>query len=254
MKSFITTIICMAAWLNVCSQNLTVHVETPGTLSSLLEEEELNASILLSISGNLNGTDIKYLRELYGYNSLEEGTPMKDVLLTRLSLEEAKIVEGGEAYFFNPTSSMPEEASLLYTENDTIGPYMFSYCPSMEFVVLPKSTKYIGSFAFANVENPGIIESPLATPPACDETALYNMEEKTLVVPDGCKEAYSEKKIWEQFGRILEKHEYELGIDRTVSDLSESIKENVFDLQGRRLQSAPSKGLYIRGGKKYLVR
>jgi hypothetical protein len=80
------------------------------------------------------------------------------------------------------------------------------------------------------------------------------MEEKTLVVPDGCKEAYSEKKIWEQFGRILEKHEYELGIDRTVSDLSESIKENVFDLQGRRLQSAPSKGLYIRGGKKYLVR
>ena len=34
----------------------------------------------------------------------------------------------------------------------------------------------------------------------------------------------------------------------------EKADPNIYDLQGRRLQAAPAKGLYIRGGKKYLVR
>lgn len=254
MKSFLTTVFFMVAWINANTQNMTVNVETPGTLGNLLEGKELDASSLLSISGSLNGSDIKYLRGLYGFNEFEEDMPKNAVLLTRLSLEEAEIVEGGEAYFYNPTSSMPKEASLLYTENDTIGPYMFSSCPSMEYVVIPKSTEYIGCFAFANVENPKVIESPLATPPACDESAFHNAEGMTLVVPDGSKEAYAGKKEWEQFGKILEKHEYELGIVRTFTDSPVPIKKNVYDLQGRRLLSAPAKGLYIQNGRKYLVR
>ena len=254
MKTIITTIFCMVACINVYTQNLTVNVETPGTLRSLLEGVELDASSLLSISGSLNGTDIKYLRDLYGYNSLEEDMPENAVFLTRLSLEEAEIVEGGEAYFYIPTSSMPEEESLLYTENNTVGPFMFSYCPSMLFVVLPKSTEYIGSFAFDNTENPRIVESPLEAPPACDETAFYKAEEMTLIVPDGSKEAYAEKEVWERFGTILEKHEYELGIDGMFTESSGRVKDNIYDLQGRRLLSAPAKGLYIRNGRKYLLR
>jgi len=48
--------------------------------------------------------------------------------------------------------------------------------------------------------------------------------------------------------------EYELGIDEKLINSSSPIKNLIFDPQGRRLQAAPTKGLYIRGGKKYLVR
>ena len=44
----------------------------------------------------------------------------------------------------------------------------------------------------------------------------------------------------------------EMTIDR--NEFSKTGLDVVYDLQGRRLQAAPAKGLYIRGGKKYLVR
>ena len=55
-------------------------------------------------------------------------------------------------------------------------------------------------------------------------------------------------------GKILEMQEYELGIDEKLINSSSPIKNLIYDLQGRRLQAALAKGLYIRGGKKYLVR
>ena len=254
MKSIFTSLICMMAWSCVFSQSQTIFVETPGTLHSLLDSKELDASLPLSVSGSINGSDIKCLRELFGYVSVEDMDESKTASVTCLDLENARIVKGGEAYFFAPLSSLPKELASLYTEDDTIGSHMFSFCPFLESVILPKETKYIGSYAFVNMSGFKVLQSPMETPPACDETAFYNVGEKNLVVPNGSKDAYSEIPVWAQFGKILEKQEYELGIDEKLINSSSPIKNLIYDLQGRRLQAALAKGLYIRGGKKYLVR
>ena len=61
----------------------TIHVETAGTLSSLLETTQRQ----LKLTGFINGTDVKFLRE-----KITAGK------VTKLDLADVRIVAGGEAY------------------------------------------------------------------------------------------------------------------------------------------------------------
>ncbi len=101
-----------------------VNVETAGTLSTLLPTSDSK----LKITGKLNGTDVKYLREL-----ITAGT------VTDLDLSEAHIVKGGEAYFEDNT-----------TDNDIIGKAMFKDCKKLKSILLPSSVTSILSTAFSS--------------------------------------------------------------------------------------------------------
>ena len=76
-----------------------VHVEKAGTLSTLLTTSES----ALKITGVINGTDIKYLRELINGGQV-----------TDLNISEARIVKGGSAY-----------VDSYMTADDVIGECMF---------------------------------------------------------------------------------------------------------------------------------
>ena len=101
-----------------------INVETAGTLSSLLTSTDKQ----LKVTGVINGTDIKYLREL-----VTAGT------VTSLDWSEVRIVAGGEAYAENYT-----------TENDIIGQKMFYECLKLQTMVLPSTVTSIQKNAFAN--------------------------------------------------------------------------------------------------------
>lgn len=101
----------------------TVTVEKAGTLSSMLE----NTATSVKVTGPLNGTDIKYLRDLVTGNSL-----------TSIDLSEARIVSGGVAYFEDKT-----------TANDVIGEAMFKECKKLTSFILPYGITSIGTNAFA---------------------------------------------------------------------------------------------------------
>ena len=101
----------------------TVKVETAGTLSTLLTTTETQ----LKVTGFINGTDVKYLREL-----IDNGK------VTTLDLGEVKIVSGGEAYYNDYT-----------TENDVIGTSMFKGCSKLRNIVLPE-VYTIAATAFSN--------------------------------------------------------------------------------------------------------
>ena len=62
-----------------------VNVTKAGTLSTLLQDVTLEKE--LKLSGSINGTDVKYIREL-----LLAGK------VTRLNLQDVRIVKGGVAY------------------------------------------------------------------------------------------------------------------------------------------------------------
>ena len=121
-KLFITAIICFAStdlWAVT-----EIYVETAGTLSSLLTSTEKQ----LKVTGFINGTDIKFLRE-----KINAGT------ITRLDWSGVRIVSGGEAYVDSYT-----------TQNDIIGEKMFYNCSKLLAMVLPSTITSIKSNAFAN--------------------------------------------------------------------------------------------------------
>ena len=101
-----------------------IHVETAGTLSSLLTSTEKE----LKVTGFINGSDIKYIRQL-----VTAGT------VTSLDWSEVRIVSGGTAYF-----------ESYKTTDDIIGEKMFYKCSQLQQMVLPSTATEIKSNAFAN--------------------------------------------------------------------------------------------------------
>jgi len=92
LKLFFLLLTTTAFNLNLSSQT-TVHVSAQGTLSSLISESEKFQITDLTVSGNLNGTDICFLKEMFGYTSWGNATTGQ---LKNLNMSGANIVEGGD--------------------------------------------------------------------------------------------------------------------------------------------------------------
>ena len=120
-RLFLTALICFAQ-TNLWAVT-EINVETAGTLSSLLTSTDKE----LKVTGIINGTDIKYLRQL-----VTAGT------VTSLDWSGVRIVSGGEAYVEN-----------FVTSNDVIGEKMFYECSKLEAMVLPATLTTIQTNAFA---------------------------------------------------------------------------------------------------------
>ena len=117
----------VAAMLCLSQTNLLavteINVETAGTLSTLLTSTEKE----LKVTGVINGTDIKYIRQL-----VTEGT------VTSLDWSGVRIVSGGEAY-----------TGSYKTSNDVVGEQMFYECSKLQQMVLPTNITAIQTNAFA---------------------------------------------------------------------------------------------------------
>jgi len=115
------------------AQQITLHVERAGTLHGMINASRLPYITDLKLTGELNGTDISFIRTLVKKN------------LRFLDLSEARIVEGGAIYYSN-----------YRTSNDIIGSYMFynpDYSPispcAISKINLPNSVTSIGERAFS---------------------------------------------------------------------------------------------------------
>ena len=100
---------------------------TAGKISEKINNASKLKVISLTVSGKLNGTDIKYIRQM-----LEEGE------LSRLDLKNASIVSGGDGYY----------GSSSLTSDNVIGDYMFWKSPKLTSIVLPSNITEIGGHAF----------------------------------------------------------------------------------------------------------
>ena len=109
------------------AQNTTLEVDNqyPGWLSSKIPFKDQASVQNLTVTGYINGTDVKFIKELINNRQL-----------SHLDLSDANIVAGGEAYY----------ASYKITEDNTIGSYMFTndnYKRRLTYLSLPKSVKKI---------------------------------------------------------------------------------------------------------------
>lgn len=115
-----------------------INVSIAGTLKDLIPSEQKYEITDLTLTGNLNGDDIRFIREMAGVDYAQEPTAGK---LVYLDMSGANIVSGGKPYYNNYTTS-----------DNEIGDYMFSGCKLCS-VALPHSITNILDTVFMKCYN-----------------------------------------------------------------------------------------------------
>ena len=118
-----------------------IKLDEAGTLPDKISENQKNLITNLKIVGKINGTDLKFIREMAGCDVNGKETDGK---LSILDLSDAKIVEGGSAYYSD------RDDGFIYTSNDKLGDYVFNGCSGLTSLTLPSSVTKIGCYALLN--------------------------------------------------------------------------------------------------------
>lgn len=121
----------------------TVNVFLPGTISGVISESEKSQVTDLTVTGTINGDDIRFIREMAGVDV--KGQPVEGSLI-RLDLSGVEISAAGGYYY---QSSDPEQGvTSYYATSGIIGSYFM--CKSkLRECILPKYVKEIKDYAFA---------------------------------------------------------------------------------------------------------
>ena len=241
-----------AADNDLITRQITIQLEKAGTLPDRIGSSRKYTITNLKIIGEINGTDLRMIREMAGSNSTGNST---DGMLSVLDLSEAKIVEGGDCYYKDH-----------YTSNDVIGSHAFSYCSGLTSLNLPAGITEIQNDAFRNCSGLTSLTLPAGITKIGDRafngcfglTSIYVYAEKvpliggnafagvdvkkcTVYVPMGTRDDYRLSGFGDYFENIVE---FEAtGIDKTTT--STEVEEVArYSVNGQRL-SAPTKGLNI---------
>ena len=119
------------------TKQITIKLDKAGTLPDRIGENQKYLITNLKIVGKINGTDLKFIREMAGSDFNGEKTDGK---LSILDLSEAKIVAGGFAYV--------RYSDNEYTSNDKLGDYAFWGCSGLTSLTIPSGVTSIGRNAF----------------------------------------------------------------------------------------------------------
>ena len=130
---------------NLITKQITIKLEKAGTLPSKIGDTKKYKITNLKIMGEINGTDLCFIREMAGSNDIGQGTNGK---LVTLDLSGSKIVKGGDCYY--RVDNGYSTYYYYYTSDDVIGAYAFKNCSDLTSLTLPSSVTRIGDYAFYN--------------------------------------------------------------------------------------------------------
>ena len=126
---------------DLITKQITIKLDEAGTLPDKISESQKNLITNLKIVGKINGTDLKFIREMAGCDYDGKETDGK---LSILDLSDAKIVEGGSAYYSD------RDDGFIYTSNDKLGDFAFYGCSGLTSLTLPSSVTKIGCYALSS--------------------------------------------------------------------------------------------------------
>ena len=126
---------------DLITKQITIKLDKAGTLPDRIASSKKYKITNLKIVGEVNGTDLKCIREMAGCDFNGKETDGK---LSILDLSDAKIVEGGSAYYSD------RDDGFICTSNDKLGDYVFNGCSGLTSLTLPSSVTKIGCYALSN--------------------------------------------------------------------------------------------------------
>ena len=250
-----------------------VNVSEPGKLSELLPTEGRYDIRDLKVIGNINGSDIRTLRELMGKTIDDVKT---NGMLKHLDLSQASIVTGGDAYAYS-LNGKP-----LYVDKDNKLPrYAFYYLPNITSIRLPENLKEIGDSAMAFSYNITSVNIPGSTTKIGSGVFYYNLAMRDvyckamapveladstfkdinhtdnkvvslcrLHVPQGTKEIFQANDLWNDFLEIVDDQPVPTDIRITKDKKS---NKDIYTLGGIKVVNSNGiRGIYISDGKKML--
>ena len=173
------SLVIQAADDGLITKQITIKLDKAGTLADKIGKNKKYKITNLKIVGEINGSDLKFVRDMAGGSFRDEGIVGK---LSVLDLSEAKIIKGG-SFYYSPNGSYDE----YYTTDDAIGSYAFYECCELKSLKLPSGVTEIGSFAFKYCSR----LTSLTLPSGVTEigvAAFYCSGLTSLIIPPGVTE------------------------------------------------------------------
>ena len=162
---------------DLITKQITIKLDKAGTLPNKIASSEMYKITNLKIIGEINGTDWNMIREMAGRNYQESSTEGN---LSVLDLSEAKIVAGGDYYYYDNLFN-----NKVYTSNDEIGEYAFAYCRGLTSLTLPAGITSIGRSAFVGCSGLTSLTLPAGIT-SIDSYAFYSCSGlMSLTLPTG---------------------------------------------------------------------
>ena len=126
---------------DLITKQITIKLDKAGTLPDRIASSKKYKITNLKIVGEINGTDLKFIREMAGCDYDGKETDGK---LSILDLSDAKIVEGGSAYYSD------RDDGFIYTSNDKLGDFAFYGCSGLTSLTIPSGVTKIGCYALSS--------------------------------------------------------------------------------------------------------
>ena len=248
-----------------------VTLETSGTLADSLSTTVIKATI----GGPLNGTDFKYLRQLNASGHL-----------AAIDLTDAKILSGGSAYYESYRTSLntlgerafsgclkliafhlPESITkigsnafsntglreiVIPDEVISVGGDAFAYCKQLSTVTVGAKVKTMSQGVFYSSAVKHAYVKP-TTPPS---VSSYLFSSKPIIHVYAKALAAYKASAWAEYGTLVGDLDDYLDIDVIPVDeeMNAEADAPVYDLLGRRVQDLQPATLYIRNGRKFIIR
>ena len=159
------------------TKQITIKLEKAGTLPDKIGSTKKFQITNLKIIGEINGTDLRMIREMAGKDVRGNDT---DAMLSVLDLSDAKIVVAGDYYYI--------DYPYYSTSNDKIGDYTFYGCSVLTSLTLPSGLTEIGEGAFAECSGLTSITLPSGVTEIGDLTFTACSGLTSLTLPTGVTE------------------------------------------------------------------
>ena len=165
---------------DLITKQITIKLEEAGTLPDRIASSKKYKITNLKIVGEINGTDWKMIRVMAGSDYFGDSTEGN---LSVLDLSEAKIVEGGDYYYYSYYYN-----DTYYTSNDKIGDYAFYNCSRLTSLNLPDGITEIGENAFAHCSGLTSLTLPVGITSIGEYAFIYCSGLTNLTIPAGITE------------------------------------------------------------------
>ena len=205
---------------DLITQQITIKLDEAGTLPDKIESTQKYKVTNLKVIGEINGTDLRLIRDMAGCDYQGKSTSGK---LATLDLSEAKTVSGGDYHFiFNNVikrftyddeisssafdgcsglASLPLPSSVTEIRWSA-----FSGCSGLATLAIPSSVTSIGNGAFEGCSGLTSIYVNWETPLKIDSDVFEKVDKQkcTLFVPQGTLQNYRLADVWGNFENIVE--------------------------------------------------